>query len=87
MDPYRFCIWCGVDCYVEDPPHAPSCPQATGLYPVRAADLKPNGMRCIDCSTPFEIGEYYIQRPTDTEDVYEIICVGCGASGVEDVGC
>lgn len=77
---FRFCKWCGTDC--DDfpglePDHLPACPQSTGLFPVEASDVE-YGMVCMDCNTPFDLGDFYVQRETETPDVAEIVCLGCG---------
>ena len=93
-DPYRNCIWCGVDCYEDEPEHAEDCPQTTGLRPVREEDLgqkcihcgeRTPGMTCMDCGVSFAVGDFYVLRDRSSGDVEsqpyvgEIICVGCGA--------
>lgn len=81
-DPYRWCIYCGADCYLEEPPHHESCPMSTGLFPVREEDLTPHGMRCIDCNQVFQIGDVYVQRPTENDAVVECVCIGCGLTSM-----
>lgn len=55
-DPFRYCVYCGADCYEdgaedfshdyrEDVEHKPDCPSVTGLYPVTMETL---GMRGPD---------------------------------------
>lgn len=82
-DPYRFCIYCGCDCYEDSPDHLPGCATVTGLRPVRPSDLDMRGphdpyaygMLCMDCLTPFKVGDVYAVRGGG--DIGEIVCVGC----------
>lgn len=86
-DEFRWCVHCGADCWPDkdDQEHASDCPVTTGLWPVTMAELGmrgpddpyAHGMVCMDCNTPFELGDVYALRPTDEGDVFEIVCVGC----------
>lgn len=81
-DSLRYCVYCGADCIDYDTievSHATDCPQKTGLYPVRSEDLPSWGFICMDCQHPFELGDFYVNRTTETEGIYESVCVGCGA--------
>lgn len=62
IDPFRYCVHCGVDCYHPwaengshdydpDVEHKPNCPTVTGLYPVTMETL---GMRGPD--DPYAFG-------------------------------
>lgn len=79
---FRYCIWCGVDCYIEpEPDHKPTCPQSTGLYPVTARDLEPDGMVCLDCEVPFAVGDIYTLRsfgvtPSGIPS-FQVMCPAC----------
>jgi hypothetical protein len=81
---YRFCVWCNADCEETDPEHDERCPQTTGLYLVTPGDLGvrgpddpyAHGMCCMDCGHEFAAGDTYAKRPV-SEDVLEIVCVGC----------
>lgn len=78
---------------LDDFEHGPECPSTTGLWPVTAADLGergPNdpyahGMICMDCEVAFKVGDLYALRPTDDDDVFEIVCVGCRVLNPEAV--
>ena len=81
-DPFRWCIWCCVDCYIQpEPEHKETCPQFTGLYPVAARDLEPDGMVCFDCSVPFALGDIYVLRPFSMtpSDIpsFHVVCPTC----------
>ena len=54
---YRYCIYCGVDCYPdgevdiwapvdEAVEHADGCPSTTGVFPVREKDAGPSCPHC-----------------------------------------
>ena len=85
-DPYRWCIYCGVDCkeFADQSltTHRSFCPQVTGLFPVRARDLQPGGMVCTECNAPFRLGEHYALLPIGEDDTVEVVCVGCKIIGV-----
>lgn len=84
-DPFRWCIWCGCDCYEDEPQHTPDCASVTGLRPVTARELGMRGphdpyaygMSCMDCGEPFKVGDMSALRPTGEPDVFEAVCVGC----------
>lgn len=84
-DPFRWCVYCGCDCYEDDPEHEPGCATVTGLYPVTERDLGmrgprdpyAHGMLCMDCGCEFKVGDVSALRPTDAGDVFERVCVGC----------
>lgn len=81
-DPYRYCVYCGVDCIDYDTievSHRPDCPEQTGLYPVEQRELEPHGMMCMDCDQEFSLGDFYVMRPTEDSLTFEVVCVGCGA--------
>ena len=77
-DRFRYCVWCKVDCYEDEPEHADDCPQTTGLRPVREEDLGPTcahcgkpslgGIRCMDCGEEIKVGEFYVLRNVDDRD-------------------
>lgn len=35
-----------------------------------------HGMVCMDCGTPFAVGDSYAHRQTE-DDVFEVVCIGC----------
>lgn len=72
-DPYRRCVHCQADCYVDDPAHAGDCPQTTGLFP---AEL---GHCCTRCHTELDV---YVCLPIADTDLLEVCCVGCAALAV-----
>lgn len=83
-DPFRWCIWCNCDCYEDEPDHRFDCPSQTGLRPITPRELGmrgPNdpyahGMACMDCGTPFRVGDFAAHRSIE-DDIYEVVCVGC----------
>jgi hypothetical protein len=87
-DPFRYCVFCGADCYEDEPEHAADCPSSTGVYPFTEKDMtcpyckrpleERHRMLCSECEAPFEIGDHYTHRQID-DDVYEPICLGCAA--------
>jgi hypothetical protein len=93
-DPYRWCIYCGCDCYDDEPEHRPDCASLTGLRPIRPRDLGmrgPNdpyahGMRCMDCGDLFKLGDFSALRPTEEGHVFEVVCVGCRVLNPESAG-
>ena len=84
-DPWRWCVYCGCDCYEDEPDHLADCAALTGLFPVTPRELGmrgprdpyAHGMRCMGCGEPFALGDVAARRPTDQPDVFEIVCVGC----------
>lgn len=79
----RWCHYCGVDCIDYDTievPHQSDCPVNTGLYPVEGL-LEPYGANCMDCSTPFELGDFYVLVRQEGIKA-DIVCVGCGVMAV-----
>lgn len=88
-DRYRWCVYCQADCW-PDPDHQrhdDACPRTTGLYPVRAAELRPGetAILCCRCDTTMALGELYAlidvetDRPTVHPDRGEVVCIGCAA--------
>ena len=66
------CVWCRVDCDIDDPPHLPYCPQRTGLFPA------PAGACCVVCGDPMTV---YVSRiDLEHDDVELAVCVGCAAT-------
>ena len=35
-----------------------------------------HGMICMDCETPFALGDTYTLRQAE-DDIYEVVCLGC----------
>lgn len=76
-DPFRFCIYCKADCYVDEPEHTADCPQSTGLFPILDQDLGPkcsacghqDGVCCGQCERPFALGDCYVLRDLQTNAV------------------
>lgn len=105
VDPFRYCVYCGADCYVvwykDGPPdyrdpdeveHEAECPAVTGLFPVTMRDLGmrgphdpyAHGMRCMDCGSEFQLGDFYAHRPSgEMPEVMETVCVGCRVLSLE----
>lgn len=83
-EPFRYCVWCNADCFDDEPEHARDCPQVTSLYPVTEQSLGmrgpddpyAHGMTCMDCETPFKLGDTYTHRQIE-DDVFEVVCLGC----------
>jgi hypothetical protein len=78
-DPFRFCIYCGVDCYEPLPEHGDECPSNTGLWPVTPRFLNGGGCencecsrcqalrpKCCRCGVPFKLGDVYVLIDTET---------------------
>ena len=84
-DPLQFCIYCGADCYQDDPPHTDGCPQRTGVYPVDQDMLDPprGPAQCCRCDHEFTAGDFYHHLKTGENGlgipIYEIVCAGCAA--------
>lgn len=76
-DDFRYCIHCAADCWEDEPEHGPGCPSVTGLWPITERELQPAGMVCMDCGDEFKVGDTYALRPTATDDIFEIVCLGC----------
>lgn len=74
---FRHCVWCLTDCGVDEPAHAPVCPQSTGLIPWDPDRDEP--MLCGRCPAPIGPGDHYVLAATDRDDTKVIVCVGCGA--------
>ena len=91
-DLFRWCIYCGADCYEDEPEHDAACPMLTGLYPVREEELgrcsscgHPERMTlCADCEQALDVGDFYLYRQLEDAgpDVFEKVCVGCAASAL-----
>lgn len=73
-DKYRWCIYCGCDCWPDDADHASDCPQTTGIYPVTPEDI---GTQCCDCGAEFQEGDTYALQPSDVDNFYCVVCAGC----------
>lgn len=89
-DRYRWCVYCGTDCWEDEPEHGPDCPSTTGLWPVEAEHLGPlatcpkcahewrlYGMTCAECGVEFKEGDLVAHQTTDRDDVVVIVCLGC----------
>ena len=94
-DPYRFCVFCEADCYVDEPAHAADCPSTTGVYPVREEDFGPkcahcgerafgDGMRCCDCGADLKLGDHYMHRELEPGDAS---IPGIGGAAIREVIC
>lgn len=89
-DAYRWCIYCGADCWLEEPAHYALCPFEIGLFPVTEKEIRPHGFACVECGVEFKVGDVYVHRPLGIADEVEIlgltqsfqamecVCVGCG---------
>lgn len=83
-DQYRWCIWCGVDCWLklEDQVHSRSCPCSTGLYEVDN-DLLEIYAKCPQSSCGKLLKDYYILvdfktgEQLNNPDVAEVMCFDC----------
>lgn len=82
----RWCVYCRADCWVDEPEHALDCPSSTGVYPVRAEDVKycDGAMLCGQCSAELAVGDTYHHSLLSDEDesgppVYLVVCAGCAA--------
>jgi hypothetical protein len=78
MDPFRYCVYCGADCYEDEPQHTDGCPSRTDVFPAEPDD----DMVCMDCGAPFGPGDFYTHRwgePLDGTPCGDVICLGCAA--------
>jgi len=82
----RDCVYCGADCDLPEPPHAPDCPMVTGLFTIEPDDLghecvhcheRTPGMVCARCDHPFELGDTYCHQETDDPDIKVVVCMMC----------
>jgi hypothetical protein len=80
-EPFRWCVYCDVDCDVEKPEHTAECPTNTGLYPVRERDLgpvcehcgKPSlGMSCWICGEVFVVGDFYVLVDGEAKPAHQV---------------
>jgi hypothetical protein len=90
-EPYRWCVHCDADCQgVDEIRHATWCPQITGVYPVVVEDRcrychqafaepRIDPYACCECDAPFERGDSYMHMPTDQDDVFLVVCIGCAS--------
>ena len=77
-DMFRYCIYCGCDCYEDNPAHRDDCPQTTGVYPITKSDIE-NQVVCAECRSLFAVGDSYcLQAIEGSDDVFSTVCVGCG---------
>lgn len=63
------CIHCGGNAGMDA--HAVDCPMFTDLWTVGPREVD-EGMCCIGCSRPFELGEPYTGS--------EVLCLGCATT-------
>lgn len=84
-DAFRWCIYCGCDCWLEEPIHRDDCPSETGVFPYPGpCGLMPGEPEtvCSKCKVPFREAGFYVQvpmEPIDDTPCYSTLCVGCGA--------
>lgn len=82
MDAYRWCTYCGADCWLPEgqQEHRVDCPEVTGLHPVdeHLVDLK---AKCGRCEDQFVLGDVYVHVPIQAggANVVELVCLGCAA--------
>lgn len=62
------CLHCGGNAGMDA--HAPSCPMSTDVWRVGPREIDED-MCCMECSVPFEIGDFYTGR--------DVHCLGCAA--------
>ena len=77
-DPFRYCVFCNADCYVDEAEHADDCPSVTRVWPVREEDMGPKcshcgerafgPMHCMDCGASLNVGDHYMHREVDPGD-------------------
>lgn len=76
------CVYCGAAWPNPsvDIVHLPICGTLTNLYPVRDADLQPQGFGCTECGHQFRMGETYTTIPiVGANDIVRIVCLDCAA--------
>lgn len=76
---YRWCIYCAVDCWVDEPEHTAECPSVTNLWPVRPEDID---TACAKCGEPFTPHDFYIHEQIGTPGETPIamcVCISCAA--------
>ena len=77
MDPFRWCVFCQVDCTAAVVEHAAECPSRTGVYPVDV------DMRCARCRTLLRVGEDVCMEEKIGAwvgiPVFQRVCLGCAA--------
>lgn len=98
-DPFRFCVFCGADCHIENVEHSAECPSVTGVYPVRVEKHCPSctcdgTIFCCRCDAELKIGDHYMLHELEPGDasipgiegasVSEVICVGCAGQTMLD---
>lgn len=79
------CFWCGATVTGAEVRHTKNCPSMTGVYFALPDDVE-MGLVCVECDAEFAEGEPYVEQSFGTAeiegrevDVYEIVCLGCGA--------
>lgn len=87
------CVYCGEP--VDVAPHSPTCPEETGIYPVRPQDVECHGgcgcitgLRCAQCDAELKVGDSYAYLPIHVP-AFEVVaartvvvaCLGCAAAG------
>ena len=78
------CVYCGAPWLLEsiEIDHRPDCASVTGLYPVRAIDVK-HRMCCMTCGDPFSLIDSYVLRRI-FDHISEVVCLTCAAFDRED---
>jgi hypothetical protein len=95
-DRYRWCIYCGADCWPEPDAqqHDRTCARVTGLYPVTEDDRNPFGDfgSCCLCHQPFGLDDTYMLIDDSngeavigvaTPTTSWVVCVSCAATGAD----